>query len=40
MKKIKLSQGLEAIVDDKDFLLLDGFNWYATKHGRTFYAKI
>ncbi len=38
MKKINLSMGLFAIVDDADFELLNQWKWYATFSGRTYYA--
>jgi hypothetical protein len=38
MKKIKLTQGKVALVDDDDFKLLHRFNWYAHKRGKCFYA--
>lgn len=37
-KKIPLTQGLYALVDDKDFERVNQYKWYALKHGRTFYA--
>lgn len=38
MKKIPLSQGLFALVDDEDFEYLNQFKWYAYKSRSTFYA--
>lgn len=38
MKKISLTQGKVALVDDKDFEFLSKFKWYARKNGRTYYA--
>ena len=38
-KKILLTQGQEAIVDDEDFLLLSQYKWYAAKQKYTFYAE-
>lgn len=38
MKEINLTQGQVALVDDEDFETLNGFRWYANKHGNTFYA--
>ncbi|KKK90400.1 hypothetical protein LCGC14_2723370, partial [marine sediment metagenome] len=39
MKIIKLSQGCEALVDDKDFEMLNKFNWCVIKSRNTFYAR-
>jgi hypothetical protein len=39
MKKIKLTQGKYALVDDADFDALIGFKWCAYRSGKTFYAK-
>ena len=38
MKRIPLTQGQFAIVDDEDFEWLNQWKWYASKDGRTFYA--
>ena len=38
MKRIKLTQGKFAIVDDADFEWLNRFKWYAIKDRHTFYA--
>jgi hypothetical protein len=38
MKKIPLTKGKFAIVDDEDFDRLNKFRWYAKPAGRTFYA--
>lgn len=38
MKKISLTQGLFALVDDEDYGQLSVYKWYAIKAGRTFYA--
>lgn len=38
MKKIPLTQGKFAIVDDKDYEMLSQHKWYAHKGGRTYYA--
>lgn len=38
MKKIILSQGKVALVDDSDYPGLSGFIWCAVKDGNTFYA--
>lgn len=38
MKKISLTQGKFAIVDDLDFEWLSNFKWRLAKSGRTFYA--
>lgn len=39
MKKIPLSQGKFALVDDEDFEKLNAFKWYARKHRKTYYAE-
>lgn len=39
MKKIRLSQGKWAVVDDEDFELLSQFKWSASKHRKTYYAR-
>jgi len=38
MKRIKLTQGKYAMVDDCDFEELSKHKWYAEKSGNTFYA--
>lgn len=38
MKRIVLTQGKVALVDDEDFERLNQFKWYAKKHRNTFYA--
>jgi hypothetical protein len=38
MKKIKLTQGKYALVNDCYFEKLNRFKWYALKRGNTFYA--
>ena len=38
MKKIILTKGKFAFVDDQDYDLLNKFKWQAFKHGRTYYA--
>lgn len=39
MKKIPLTKGKYAIVDDADFKWLNLFSWYAEPHKRTWYAR-
>ena len=38
MKRIPLSQGLEALIDDEDESFLGQYRWFAAKRKRTFYA--
>lgn len=38
-RQIALSQGLFALVDDEDFKLVSGRQWYAQKGGENFYAR-
>lgn len=38
MKKIKLTNGKEALVSKENYSLVKNFNWYAVKDGRTYYA--
>jgi hypothetical protein len=38
MKKISLTQGQVALVDDKDFERLNKWKWYTKKDKKTFYA--
>jgi hypothetical protein len=38
MKKINLTQGKIALVDDEDFRKVSSYNWTATKKGSTWYA--
>lgn len=38
MKKIKLTRGKFATVDDDDFKFINQYKWHAHKHGNTFYA--
>jgi len=38
MKRIPLTQGKSAIVDDADFAAVSGFKWYAHKIRHNFYA--
>ena len=39
MKKIMLTQGKVALVDDEDYEILNSVNWYAQRDNRTFYAE-
>lgn len=39
MKKIKLSNGMVAIVDDEDYEKVRSFHWYAHQSGGTYYAR-
>lgn len=38
MKKIPLTQGLYALVDDEDFEMLNQHNWSATRNKKVWYA--
>lgn len=38
MKKIPLTQGKFALVDNEDYSTLSKFKWYAHKNGNTYYA--
>lgn len=39
MKEIPLTQGLVALVDDEDYELVSQYEWYASKHRNTYYAR-
>lgn len=39
MKKLELTKGKVALVDDEDFYWLSQFNWFAIQIGETWYAK-
>lgn len=39
VKKVPLSQGLFALVDDADFALVSEHSWRAVRGGRTYYAR-
>lgn len=39
MKKIPLSQGKYAMVDDEDFTLISQYRWHVHKRGGIFYAR-
>lgn len=39
MKKIPLTQGKSALVDDEDFERLNHWKWHAAEDGNTFYAR-
>lgn len=38
MKRVTLTQGKEALVDDSDFELVSQYKWYAHRDGNTYYA--
>ena len=38
MVKIPLTQGKFALIDDKDFNLVNQYKWFAQKHRNTYYA--
>ena len=39
MKRIPLTQGKVAIIDDKDLALVSQYEWFAHKNGKNFYAE-
>jgi hypothetical protein len=39
MKRIKLTQGKYALVDDDDYEWLNRYSWYADEHNHTWYAR-
>lgn len=39
MKKIPLTQGKFAIVDDEDYRILSGYKWHVRERSNTFYAR-
>lgn len=39
MKKIKLTKGKYALVDNEDYEKMSAFSWRAAKHGYTFYGE-
>lgn len=38
MRKIPLTNGMNAIVSDRDYGRVSKFKWFARRHGNTFYA--